>query len=146
MTETTAPILSSRLLEELHLVSCSLLPGELLSFSPTADDEQIWTRLLETYPDIDETQTPTTSARFEIKVAGSGVWFVVNIPADYGTIEDSRPVVSVRGEGIIRSEQAHWEKILVERMRELNDSEYVQLLLARSPPAYAVHAAISSTS
>lgn len=146
MTETTTTSLLLRQLEELHLVSCSLLPGESLSFSPTADDEQIWTTLLESYPEVDVTRTPTTSARFEIKAAGSRVWFEVNIPPDYWIIGDSRPVISVRGEGIVRSEQAHWENILAERMHELNGCEYVQLLLIRSPPAYAVHAAISSMS
>ena len=115
----------ARQLEEIHIISCSLLPGESLSFSLAADDARAWQTSLERYPDYTDLLLPTTAAQFEVKVAGSSLWFEFIIAEDYGLAGQFHFDVSVRGENVTRKEQADWENLIVERRGELGSSEYV---------------------
>ena len=114
-----------RQLEEIHIIFCSLLPGESLSFSLAADDARAWQTSLERCPDYTDLLLPTTAAQFEVKVSGSSRWFEFILAEDYGLAGQFHFDVSVRGENVTRKEQAHWENLIVQRRAELGSSEYV---------------------
>jgi hypothetical protein len=105
----------TRQLEDLHLLQCSLLPGEILSFF---DDVDPWPNLLEAYPDIHDTPN-ISEARFQIKLDNASVWFEVELPRLY---PDTVPVVSVKG-SIARDEQERWQAVVKQKIQELEDSE-----------------------
>ncbi|KAI0931058.1 hypothetical protein AcW1_001446 [Taiwanofungus camphoratus] len=120
-------------LQELYLLECSLLPGEQLSIDPSADDRERWQELLTLYTNDSVThlsQPPHSLApvRFQVTLERARTWFIVELPSDYGGspngTEPSRPVVSVKGENIGRSEQERWQAIIKDKMADLQDSEY----------------------
>ncbi|KAI1790927.1 hypothetical protein LXA43DRAFT_1013585 [Ganoderma leucocontextum] len=128
-------------LEEIHLLKCSLLPGELLEF---AEQAALWNDLLDAYaldPDRDwDTQAhaipdsdlegfdcgiPPGPAHFQVKLeASADVWFEVVISHEYGAGLGERPQVSVKGDRLGRAEQAHWQKMVAEAEAASTDSEY----------------------
>jgi hypothetical protein len=105
----------TRQLEELQLLQCSLLPGELLTF---LDNVESWSSLLETYPDILDTSN-IPEARFQVKLDNAHVWFEAELPRLYPSVW---PVISVKGD-IARDEQARWQGTVKEKMQELHGSE-----------------------
>lgn len=109
----------TRQLEEIHLLQCSLLPGELLTF---LDDVEAWSSLLAAYPDT--TNTPSISeARFEVKLNNAHLWFEVRLPHLYPG--GAQPLVSVKGETIARDEQRRWQVTVGDKIQELDGCEYV---------------------
>jgi hypothetical protein len=104
-------------LEDLHLLQCSLLPGELLIF---LDDIETWSSLLEACPDITDTLN-ISDARFQIQIDNAHVWFEVELPRLY---PDIVPMVSIKG-NIAKEEQERWQNIVKQKSQELGDSELV---------------------
>ncbi|KAI6159249.1 hypothetical protein EDD17DRAFT_907587 [Pisolithus thermaeus] len=114
-------------LQELQLIRCSLLRGEVFSFVLPSEDMITWTSLLDVLDSgVDgEIELPTKgtslcSATFSVKVAGLPVWFEVQVPE--GPIE--RSDVLVRGENISRYQQERWQSIVSESIAEVRDSEF----------------------
>ncbi|KAI6017457.1 hypothetical protein EDC04DRAFT_478427 [Pisolithus marmoratus] len=114
-------------LRELQLIRCSLMPGELFSFTLPAEDAAIWSSLLdaldsgvdgEIEPPANDTSLCT--ATFSIKLPGSPVWFEVQVPE--GPIR--RSDVFIRGENVSRDRQEHWQSIISQSIAEVQDSEF----------------------
>ncbi|OCH92978.1 hypothetical protein OBBRIDRAFT_790700 [Obba rivulosa] len=125
LSTTTLP----RQLEELHLLKCSLLPGEHLEFVPPSKDAEWWEIMLEGYPgNEDNLPTPPSPARLEITIDHAPVQFQVELPSDYGggsQLDGVKPLVSVKGDSISRSEQERWQKLVKDTLSELSGSEYI---------------------
>lgn len=117
LTVTTMSL--DRQLEELQLLQCSLLPGELLIFLEEADT---WNGLLTAYPDAVKV-SHVSEPSFQIKIDQAQVYFDVVLPRSY-LDAGAGPLVSVRGD-IARAEQERWQKIIKEKLDELKGSEYV---------------------
>lgn len=109
-----------RQLEEIQLLDCSLLPGELLLF---LEDTHAWATLLAAYPDIDEVPSRSTVSEpcFQIKLEEAPLWFEVKLPHDYPT---ARPAILVRG-GIAKTDQSRWQDVVKEKLEDLDTSECV---------------------
>jgi hypothetical protein len=104
-------------LEDLHLLRCSLLPGELLIF---LDDSDTWCSLLESYPDIAYSPTGNFSdAHFQIKLDNTNIWFEVELPRFY---PGTPPIVFVKGD-IAREIQERWQTVVKQTLQELEGSE-----------------------
>ena len=119
-----SPTTIRRTLEEIHLLQCSLLPGELLLFT---DDAAHWRALLDAYaldpddPALDDPAAHNTApAHFQVRLeASSAAWFDVVLPRDYGAIpargeERVRAAVSVKGDSLGRAEQERWHAAVEE--------------------------------
>ncbi|GBE77610.1 hypothetical protein SCP_0104900 [Sparassis crispa] len=137
MMPPTASTLSGQL-EELHLLRCSLLPGESLTFDPSEDTDH-WCELLDAYAEDPEQVTaraPSTLplARFAVQLEEANVWFDVELPAAYRAATGAAdaenpdapvlPRVSVKSLYLAREEQARWQAAVQEAMVEVRDSEY----------------------
>jgi hypothetical protein len=111
-----------RQLEELQLIQCSLLPTEHLTF---LDDTGIWTDALRQYSEDSSASLPDTESSpfVGIHVDGAKIWFEMK-PNE----EASKMIISVKGEGITRAEQERWRSLVVEKMEEISDSEFVYFL------------------
>jgi hypothetical protein len=119
-------------LEELHLIRCSLLPGELLTF--IGGDSEAWTELLDNHasatPTSNQFQSTLSPAHLQLKVEAANVWLEVRMPSQYmGDLRDSRPSFSVKGENISRSEQESWGRIIAEKSSEIAETECVDWAL-----------------
>ncbi|KAI0354690.1 hypothetical protein OH77DRAFT_481040 [Trametes cingulata] len=111
-----------KVLEEIHLLRCSLLPGELLTF---VDDAVNWEALLDAYavdPDA-ELLSLHHPPPFDVKAVDSDVWFDVELPPEYGE-DGAMPRVSVKGSHLGRAEQERWQAAVAEALEEVNGSEY----------------------
>ncbi|EGO05384.1 hypothetical protein SERLA73DRAFT_44012 [Serpula lacrymans var. lacrymans S7.3] len=132
-------------LEELQLIQCSLLPGELFTFILPSDDTAIWDSLLESVSSPLEADAPLPAqARFEIKLTGAKVWFEIELPRNYPDA-GTKPQISIKGEDISRSEQEHWQDVVREKMAGFNVNEFLvyQLISILIP---MVHDDMESTS
>ncbi|KAI0640148.1 hypothetical protein C8Q77DRAFT_1165126 [Trametes polyzona] len=109
-------------LEELHLLKCSLLPGELLTFT---EDSSEWETLLDAYAADPELEPPAVKypARFEVRAEGEDTWFEVGFLEDYkeGSL---MPSIAVKGDHLARAEQERWQSFIAEAMEEVRGSEY----------------------
>ncbi|KAF9461937.1 hypothetical protein BDZ94DRAFT_1166781 [Collybia nuda] len=110
--------------EELQMIQCSLLPGEIMTF---IDEIDFWNNLLEihsttsTIPD----QLPTFQAHFQVKVEAVDVWFEVLFPFRYiGDLVSCCPTISVKGLYLGKIEQERLQKIVEEGINEFTGSEY----------------------
>lgn len=127
MSSTTA----ARKLEELHVLKCSLLPGEQLVFVPRSDGTDFWGTLLESYADDPEVSLdPSVDSdpiHFQLKVERIPVWLEVELHSEYGgsDIRDGLVRVTVRGANMGRTEQERWNTIVKESIHELQGSECV---------------------
>ena len=131
MTDARSP--SAKLLDELYLIKCSLLPGEHLVISPSCDDKDEWDRLLETYPEGSEAaELPAVPPILQLRVDGSDVWFEISIPRDYDSADKgtSVPPVSVKGDQLTRTAQERWQGSVTHLMQKLEDSECVRVVYA----------------
>ncbi len=128
-----------RQLEELHILKCSLVGGEFLTFIPPNDPDALqWQALLENYPDHSEDSPntfPLSQCRFQVRVDGSHILFEVTLPPEYGSPNMTQEkwrnnlssMISIRGDETARSEQEVWQKIITKATFELQgDTEYVQ--------------------
>ncbi|KAH9950977.1 hypothetical protein B0H21DRAFT_818806 [Amylocystis lapponica] len=122
-------------LEELHLLKCSLLPGESLVFDPHFEDGGLWGDLLEQYsydPEECLSHAPDsfTPAQFQVRIEHAKMCLEVFLPPSHksgvasGATTGTDPVVSVKGQDLNRSEQERWQLIVSERLNELRDSDY----------------------
>ncbi|PIL31287.1 hypothetical protein GSI_05985 [Ganoderma sinense ZZ0214-1] len=146
--------LQTKILEEIHLLKCSLLPGELLEFIEQAT---LWSDLLDAYAlDPDGASNPATDvppAHFRVKIeASADVWFEVV----YGSGSDAEPgqvqvpQVLVKGDSLGRAEQARWQEKVAEAEAASTDSEYplYEMISAHILPqlhAYLEERAIAAT-
>ncbi|KAI0652585.1 hypothetical protein C8Q79DRAFT_898503 [Trametes meyenii] len=111
------------ILEELHLIACSLLPGETLRFT---EDPSGWAALLEAYsanPGMELTSAVHHPAHFQVSASGDDVWFDIELPLEYG-VERRAPLVAVKGHHLGRTEQEQWQTTVVEALEEVRGSEY----------------------
>ena len=113
------PILQQ--LEELQLITCSLLPGESFTFSEHC--ETAWSETLSTSienPDCVCVDLATTipPVCFNVSIESWHIWFQVELPRTYPEA-DVRPLVTVKGEDITRAEQEAWKSIVDEKLNEV---------------------------
>ncbi|KAJ8496709.1 hypothetical protein ONZ51_g921 [Trametes cubensis] len=144
MTSSSSETLR-KVLEEAHLLRCSLLPGELISFSEDAAD---WDALLDIYsgdPDAELPESPPgRPVHFEVRTEDSDVWFDVELPLGYGSEGgDGIPSVAVKGPNLGRAEQQRWQAIVAEALDEVRGSEYPVYELISSHLLPRLHAASS---
>ena len=117
-------------LEEIYLLKCSLLPGELLEFTDQAALWH-WNDLLDAYaldadcPTFDSdvsSDIPPGPACFQVKLeTNADVWFDVA----YGAGSGELPRVSVKGNALGREEQGRWQGRVAEAGAASTDSECV---------------------
>ncbi|KAI0673854.1 hypothetical protein C8Q78DRAFT_656144 [Trametes maxima] len=113
---------TNKILEEIHLLKCSLLPGETLRFT---EDPSGWEALLESYsadPGM-ELASAKCPAHFQVIANDSEVWFDVELPLEYGA-EQHTPHVAVKGRHLGRAEQEQWQTVVAEATKEVRGSEY----------------------
>lgn len=109
----------ARQLEELHLLKCSLLPGEVLAF---IQDTESWVDMLETYPDVSSIREPSHwQACFEVKLGSSNIWFEAELPKNYP--DGDLPLISVKGTDVTRDEQEKWTMNIKKRTQELEGNQ-----------------------
>ncbi|ESK92399.1 hypothetical protein Moror_4576 [Moniliophthora roreri MCA 2997] len=105
-------------LEELQLITCSLLPGELFSF---VEHCAAWQTLFELYlssglQSSSDTELPL--CRFMVSLENyPRIHFEVEFPRSYP--QKDKPNVLVKGEGVTRAEQEEWIKVVQERLDEI---------------------------
>ncbi|EMD32605.1 hypothetical protein CERSUDRAFT_68618 [Gelatoporia subvermispora B] len=136
-------------LEELHLLKYSLLPGEDITFVPNTDDAAWWETTLDAYSRDANVlpAAPLSAPRFELKIDHAPVRFQIELPPSYGgelddgTPDVTRPLVSVRGDSISRSEQERWQVLVNETIDELQNSEYIVYELISAHLLPQLHAA-----
>lgn len=111
-------------LDELQLIRCSLLPGELFTF---IEDTKIWSELLEAHgmgtglPDL----VPASPAHIRIQIESARLSFGVMIPFQYaGNLADTSPLFTVKGDSLSRDEQERWQNVIKNKLRALDDPEY----------------------
>ncbi|KAK1235382.1 hypothetical protein PQX77_001404 [Marasmius sp. AFHP31] len=120
-----------RQLEELQLISCSLLPGEEFTFSEHCES---WAKSLEIYgenPDgVETSQSSLPTACFQLGLQDwRSVWFEVELPREYPD-NGARPIITVRlqGEELSRADQERWKDVVEEKLEtvlaEHHDSGY----------------------
>ncbi len=117
------------ILEELHLLKCSLLPGELLSFTEIS---AAWETLLDSYsldPDA-ELRALHHAVQFEVRAEDSDVWFGIELPPGYKE-RGTMPIVSVKGHNLGRAEQERWQTVVAEAIEEVTGSECVSIRCLR---------------
>ncbi|KAI5885279.1 uncharacterized protein SCHCODRAFT_02593693 [Schizophyllum commune H4-8] len=112
-----------RQLEELELIRCSVMPGEVLTF---VDDHDRWLALLDrfsaerTIPADDD--IPVLPISFKVWVEGHDLRVYVSLPVDYPEVS-KLPNVAVKGTTISRAEQDRWTSLIRERLQEASDNE-----------------------
>ncbi|KAL0069447.1 hypothetical protein AAF712_003473 [Marasmius tenuissimus] len=110
-----------RQLEELQLISCSLLPGEQFAFSEHCES---WAKSLEIYaetPEQVDLRSTLPTACFQVSLHDwKSVWFEVELPREYPENE-ARPIVTVRlqGETLSRADQERWKETVEEKLEEV---------------------------
>lgn len=121
-----------RQLEEIHLLKCSLLPGESITFDPDFQGIDEWSALLDSFSqggDTAQLAAPSSPARFRIRAENRSIWFDVELPTGYRDDDSSNvqlPVVAVRGDELGRTEQEQWQVFMREALlEELKGAEYV---------------------
>lgn len=113
-------------LEELNVLKCSLLPGEVLSFVLPPDELVQWESLVQLYsesPQAVALQNPYSACRFQIKVDHAPVRMEIELPRDY---PNELAEVYVRGDTIDRSKQEKLQQIITDAQKESRetDTEY----------------------
>ncbi|KAE9405606.1 hypothetical protein BT96DRAFT_876631 [Gymnopus androsaceus JB14] len=132
-----------RVFEELQLIDCSLLPGEVFVFLEHCDG---WTDALKLYStvgyddSVEKLRLPSPS--FQIGLEDFNVWFETSLPSGMSTIS-----VAVKGEDISRAQQERWQDIVREKLEEIGDSEYpmYQLLSLHLLPMLHAEAEVRTT-
>ncbi|RPD82850.1 hypothetical protein L226DRAFT_607904 [Lentinus tigrinus ALCF2SS1-7] len=115
-----------KILEELNLLKCSLLPGELLEF---VVDSTSWTELLDSYsldPDCDlpdRSQCPVPHFQLRLE-SSSDVWYDVVLSPNYGAEQACLPAISVKGDNLGRAEQERWQRVVANALESVHGSEY----------------------
>ncbi|KDR86089.1 hypothetical protein GALMADRAFT_54140 [Galerina marginata CBS 339.88] len=112
------------LLQELHLIQCSLLPDEHLAF---LDEPQGWLDTLATYAAdpmaSSDSLNPGSEVRFSLRVDGARLWFEITLSEvdhDGGRLGS---LVSVKGEDISRDEQERWQSIIAGQLKDLKECD-----------------------
>ena len=106
-----------RQLEELELIRCSVMPGEVLTF---VDDHDRWLALLDrfsaerTIPADDD--IPALPISFEVCLEGHDHRISVELPVDYPEVS-KLPNVAVKGTTISRAEQDRWTRLIQEKAK-----------------------------
>ncbi|KAF8902280.1 hypothetical protein CPB84DRAFT_1846441 [Gymnopilus junonius] len=117
----TASSSRSRVLEELHLIQCSLLPDEHLTF---LDEPEAWLNALEQFSEgnIEDAAMPSSEAFFSVQLDGEKMWFEITL---FGKQVETFPggSVSVKGDDISRDHQEAWQRIITASLKDLRDSD-----------------------
>ncbi|KAJ7599212.1 hypothetical protein C8J56DRAFT_1040107 [Mycena floridula] len=103
-------------LAELHLIQCSLLPGELVLFLEPDGLEQRLQRYL-----LDSAEGPVLPVplSFEVRLRDwTKIWFHINWDASWP------PEISVKCQGISRTEQQSLLDVVKQKIREATDDDY----------------------
>ncbi|KAM5539959.1 hypothetical protein V8D89_006462 [Ganoderma adspersum] len=118
--------LQRKALEEIHLLKCSLLPGEFLEFT---DQAALWNDLLDAYAldpdcptlDSDIGSIPREPVHFQVKLETSAA---IRFDVAYDAGSGELPQVSVKGDNLGREEQVRWQARVAEAEAASTDSEY----------------------
>lgn len=113
-------------LEELHLIRCSLLPGELFEFALPDEDALVWPRLLEAFAEnySSEAKEPESTCRFRISLESGPICFEIEFLRGYPRAEgEVDPLLSVRGkdEVLDRTEQVRWTEVVREALGQVRE-------------------------
>jgi hypothetical protein len=113
------PSAVERIVEELYLLKCSLFTNESLLFQDPCDIA-LWSSWVNEYPELTTVHNHRTLSApcFSIFLED----FPLFISVQYSTS------VTIKGDGITRSEQEQWQSIIKERMEDVRESEYVSWL------------------
>ncbi|KAH8119777.1 hypothetical protein DFH11DRAFT_1500382 [Phellopilus nigrolimitatus] len=118
----------TRQLEEIQLLTCSLLPSEAFALALPPDDRDEWQALMCDYAELlepaqgrDAGWWPAAACRFEVRIRDVPLWFEVELPREYP--EHDAPAVYVRGDAIDRAEQERWQTIVRDKLAELKAEE-----------------------
>ncbi|KAI0778869.1 hypothetical protein BD413DRAFT_465887 [Trametes elegans] len=134
-----------KILEEIHLLQCSVLPGETLAFTEEPD---VWQALLDAYATDPDSSTdlaaPERPARFQVRADDRDVWFDVALPPHYSREEASLPRVLVKGDNLRRDEQERWQAAVKEAVEDVRGSEYPLYELISTHLLPRLHAAAST--
>ncbi|KAI4517930.1 hypothetical protein K525DRAFT_289057 [Schizophyllum commune Loenen D] len=112
-----------RQLEELELIRCSVMPGEVLTF---VDGHDRWLALLDrfsaerTIPADDD--IPALPISFEVWLEGHDLRISVELPIDHSEVS-KLPNVAVKGTTISRAEQDRWTRLIQDKLQEASDNE-----------------------
>ncbi|KAF9078643.1 hypothetical protein BDP27DRAFT_1309935 [Rhodocollybia butyracea] len=117
------------LFEELQLINCSLLPGELFIL---LDHCTGWKDALQSYAEDGYHESVTKLGLpqpvFQVGLEDFNVWFEISLPSSSWDSASSgaslHNLIAVKGENISRYQQERWQKIVQERFQEIGDSEY----------------------
>lgn len=119
--------------EEMYLLRCSLLSGESLVFQDSTSSQGStsyqWDDYLDRYSEL-------TTAQEYLQLSPPDFSIIIDnarlrIDVQYSTTPSLMPgpVVAVKGDDITRTEQEWWQNIIEEKLREVQDSECVLVLL-----------------
>lgn len=118
------------LFEELQLINCSLLPGELFLF---LDHCTGWKDALQSYAEDGYHESVTELGLpqpvFQVGLEDFNIWFEISLPSSsWDSASSGIPLhnlPAVKGENISRCQQERWQKIVQENFQEIGDSESV---------------------
>ncbi|KAM6497522.1 hypothetical protein JOM56_007995 [Amanita muscaria] len=117
-----------KIVEELHLIRCSLLPTETLHFIDQIY-AQSWTRILDEYAtamtisDLSASYTvpPTFQIRFNSPGSLADVWLEVEMSKS----GPGKPAMaSFRGSGFTRADQGRWQELKLQKEGEVAGADY----------------------
>ncbi|KAG7100156.1 hypothetical protein E1B28_001935 [Marasmius oreades] len=136
-------------LEELQLITCSLLPGESFTFSEHCE---AWSKILDTYiQDPDQVDSShlfkIPPACFHVSLDKWTIWFEVELPRRYPE-SGVKPIVVVKGEEITRAEQEMWKFVVTQKLDEVLETSggypVYELLSSHLMPMLHEHAEAQS--
>lgn len=108
-------------LEELELIRCSLLPGEVMEF---IEDAEFWDDIIARYMDVDlgdsNLRIRASTSLFSIKVENRPLWLQVTM-----YMQSEGELVTVKGDDMRRSVQERWADMIRAKQHDLEDNEYV---------------------
>lgn len=112
-------------LEELHIIQCSLLPGEELSLVLPPDERQQWENAILSFRESSKAppsvQPPSSTCRFQIIVANAPARVEIEFPIDYpgGGFADTY----VRGDELNRSGQEELQRVIKDAQVDLQGAD-----------------------
>ncbi|KAF8993094.1 hypothetical protein BDQ17DRAFT_161998 [Cyathus striatus] len=110
-------------LEELQLIRCSLLPGEILTF---IDQAVTWEKLLEDPSERSpESAEELSPPHFTLYIDGYPVILDIEMKNNSDELQERIPMshISVKG-NLKRDEHARWQEVIREKELELKEAEF----------------------
>lgn len=112
-------------LEELHIIQCSLLPGEELSLVLPPDERQQWENAILSFRESSKAppsvQPPSSTCRFQINVANAPARVEIEFPIDYPGCGFAETYV--RGDELNRSGQEELQRVIKDVQVDLQGAD-----------------------